>query len=168
MKRAHDLVFRRRMQRVVWRWLRRLDVSLQDRSDVRQEVFAAAVRSWHSYDPARARPERWLNRITVHVSAHYRDKARHRREELMPDAPVGIPDPEPGVEAQLIRAQQWKAVLEVLQAVDEGPRAVLIAHDLDGVPMTEIAMRLGVPVSTAYKWRARAMAAFQELTQEEE
>jgi len=83
-KRAFQLLFRRKTFAAVWRWLERLGVPVRDRRDVSQEVFLAAHQSFHTYNPLRARPERWLNKITVHVAAHYRDRALHRREELTP------------------------------------------------------------------------------------
>jgi RNA polymerase sigma-70 factor (ECF subfamily) len=38
---------------------------------------------------------------------------------------------------------------------------VLVAYEIDGIPMTEVAERHGIPLSTAYKWRARAKAVLR-------
>src|SRR5688572_4342050 len=70
------------MQGKIRRWLRHLLVPWQDRNDVAQEVTLQAIRSAHTYDPAKASLERWINRITVNVASHYHDRAHHRREEL--------------------------------------------------------------------------------------
>lgn len=46
----------------------------------------------------------------------------------------------------------------------EGPGvldALVIAHDIDGIPMKVIARELGISVATAYARRARAVKALQ-------
>ena len=166
-QRAFELLFRRKTFVSVWHSLERLGIAVQDRKDVSQDVLFAAYQSFHTYNPLRGRPERWLNRITINVVAHYWDRAMHRREQLTPDDPLDAPDNTPGPDEQIVREQARLTVLDLLQAVDADPRAVLIAHDLDGIPMVEIAEQLGIPVSTAYKWRARAMAALGEALEQQ-
>jgi DNA-directed RNA polymerase specialized sigma24 family protein len=39
---------------------------------------------------------------------------------------------------------------------------ILIAHDIEGLPMAEIAKEQRVPLSTAYRWRASALSALQK------
>jgi RNA polymerase sigma-70 factor, ECF subfamily len=157
-QRAHDLLFRQKTFASVWHWLECLGITVRDRPDARQDVFLEAHKSFHTYNPLRGRPECWLNKITVHIANHYRERAMHRREELTPDDPINAVDPTPGPDEQLKREQARFLVLDRLQAVDAKLREVLVAHDLDGIPMVEIAEKLGIPVATAYKWRTRAMA----------
>ena len=159
-ERAFQLLFRKKTFASVWHWLDRLGVPLRDRRDVAQEVFLAAHQSFHTYDPMRSRPERWLNKITVHIAAHYRDRAQHRREELTPEEFFDVIDENPGPDEQMGSEQDRLQVLDLLQSLDGDLRSVLIAHDIDGVPMVEIAEQHKIPLSTAYKWRARAMQAF--------
>jgi len=165
-------MFREKTFQSVWHSLDRLGVPLRDRKDVAQEVFLAAHGSFHTYDPMRSRPERWLNKITVHTAAHYRERAQHRREELTPEEFFDLVDENPGPDEQIDSAQDRLMVLDLLQSLDVDLRSVLIAHDIDGVPMAEIAEQHGIPLSTAYKWRARALQAFQaaleQLRSEEE
>jgi RNA polymerase sigma factor (sigma-70 family) len=165
-ERAFSLLFRRQKLRCVARWLNRLGVPARDRLDVRQDVFLAAHRSFHAYDPEIARPDRWLNRITVHVASHYRDRAKHRLEELTPDAPDDIIDECPGPDERIEAAQCRAHVLQMLEELDIDLRCVLMAHDIDGVPMTEIAEQIGIPLSTAYKRRTRALEAFLSVVEE--
>ena len=147
----------------MWHWLERLGVPVRDRRDVSQEVFLAAYASFPTYNPLRARPERWLNKIAVHVAAHYRTRALHRREELTPeDLLDDAVDETPGPEEQLEEQEARLLALELLHTLDVGARAVLIAHDIDGIPMAEVAEQLGIPLSTAYKWRTRAKARLRE------
>jgi RNA polymerase sigma-70 factor (ECF subfamily) len=162
-ERAFALLFRKKTFASVWQWLKRLGVTVRDRGDVSQDVFLAAYTSFHTYDPLRARPERWLNKITVHVAAHYRARALHRREELTPeDLLDDAVDEAPGPEEQLEGHQARLLVLELLHKIDADAGAVLIAHDIDGIPMAEVAEQLGIPLSTAYKWRTRAKARLRE------
>src|SRR5262245_45785867 len=79
---AFHLLFRPKTFESVCRWLVALGVPSRDLSDLAQDVLLAAFESFHSYEPQRTRPERWLNGIAVHVAGHYRDLARHRRERL--------------------------------------------------------------------------------------
>ena len=164
-ERAEALLFgRRETITSVRRWLRRLGVPLEDLPDVLQDVLKNAWSSWHTYDPTRSRPERWLNKIAVHLAAHYRDQARHHREELAAE-PGDIDAADPSLDAsELMELEQMRTI--VRDALDELPRdlrEVLIAHDIDGVPMAAIAEHQGIPLSTAYKWRARALDALADV-----
>src|SRR5262245_10434400 len=114
--RAFQILFRDKTFASVWHWLDRLGVPLRDRRDIAQEVFLAAHQSFHTYDPMRSRPERWLNKITVHVAAHYRDRAQHRREELTPEDFFDVVDEEPGPDEQIRVEQDRLEVFDVLQS----------------------------------------------------
>jgi len=57
-------------------------------------------------------------------------------------------------------------VLDLLYDVDMDTRAVLLAHDIDGIPKAEVAEQRGIPLSTAYKWRTRAKAQLREALSE--
>lgn len=160
--RAFEILFREKTFTSVWNWLDRLGVPLRDRRDVSQEVFLAAHQSFHTYDPSRSRPERWLNKITVHVAARYRDLARHRREELTAGEFFDAIDDNPGPDEEIRLEEDRLEVLDVLQTLDVDLRSVVIAHDIDEIPMAEIAEQHGIPLSTAYKWRARGLLALKE------
>jgi len=161
-ERAFQLLFRHKTLASVWQWLDRLGVPRRDRRDVVQEVFLAAHQSFHTYDPMRSRQERWLNKITVHIASHYRERAQHRREELTPEAFFDVVDEHPPPDELISVEQDRGEVMDLLQKIDPDLRSVVIAHDIDGVPMAEIAAQRGIPVSTAYKWRTRALMAFQD------
>ena len=162
-ERAFALLFRKKTFAAVWHWLGRLGVPVRDRGDVSQEVFLAAYASFPTYNPLRARPERWLNKIAVHVAAHYRARALHRREELTAEDRLDdAVDETPGPDEQIEGHQARLLVLELLHKIDADAGAVLIAHDIDGIPMAEIAAQRGIPLSTAYKWRTRAKARLRE------
>ncbi|WP_437669845.1 RNA polymerase sigma factor [Sorangium sp. So ce131] len=163
-ERAFELLFRERTFELVWRWLTRLGIPLRDRADLAQDILLSAYLSFDSYQPEISRPERWLNRITVHASAHYRERAQHRYEELVPDEDIPrLVDESRSPEEMLISEEERLMVLELLQQLDVEAHSILVAHDLDGIPMTEIARQRGIPLSTAYKWRARALSLFHDI-----
>jgi RNA polymerase sigma-70 factor, ECF subfamily len=162
---AFERLFHPRTLTAVGSWLEHLGVPRQDRGDLTQEVFLAACRSFASYEVDRARPERWLNGITVRVAARYHERARRRRDEVTPeDLAVELTDERPGPEERLAAEEERRLALTLLDAADAGPRAVLVAHDLDELPMAEIAARRGLPLSTTYRWRARALEALRAAT----
>jgi RNA polymerase sigma factor (sigma-70 family) len=163
-ERAFELLFREKTFSLIWRWLARLGIPLRDRGDLAQDILFSAYQSFENYNPAISRPERWLNRITVHTAAHYRERAQHRYEELVMDEelPPLVDQSQPP--DQLIMVEQERLmVLELLQQLDLDAYSILAAHDLDGIPMAEIAQQRGVPLSTAYKWRARALSLFHDI-----
>lgn len=166
-QRAFVRLFRGKTYDSVWNWLRRLGVPRRDRRDILQDVFLAGYQSFPSYDPLRARPERWLNRITVHVAAHYRDRAHHRREELSSGhAPRRVADERPNAEEQIDAAQTRSLILSRLRSLQAEEQRILIQHDIEGVPMATVAEQHGIPLSTAYKWRTRALASLRALIEE--
>lgn len=146
------------MQARIRGWLYRLLIPRVHREDLAQDVTLQALRSADTYNPASARPERWLNRIAVNVAAHWHGLARHRREELQEDPPEIAAEGTPP-DVALAAEQDRQGVLEALQFVPPDLRAIIVAHDLDGIPISEIAEQAHVSVSIAYKLRARGLAA---------
>ncbi|WP_437899447.1 sigma-70 family RNA polymerase sigma factor [Sorangium sp. So ce124] len=158
---AHARLFCPAVVRAVLRWLRRLGVPLCHRADVAGQIWLNAWESWPRFDPKRGRPERWLNAITVHVVSHYRERMQHRREELVDLIDVADPAPDAAVamEYDSIRSGTINAVKEL----DPQLRFVLVAHDLDGIPMAQVAEDAGLPLSTLYKRRTRALGALRDI-----
>lgn len=151
----------------IWHWLDRLGVPLRDRRDASQDVLERAIRSWATFDPMRSRVERWTNKITVHTAGHYHAARRAlKRQGSVPldDAPeaheVAAEEPDPG--DLLDSARAGGIVLNLVLGLDADARAVVVAHDLDSVPMADIAERRGIPLSTAYKVRARALRSMAQ------
>jgi len=131
----------------VWHSLRRLGIGVADLPDVTHDAFIAVHRSLAKYDPARPiRP--WLFGIAFRVASDRRKRDRTARE-VVHDA-LEIPDAKPLADQQLSDEQTRAMVLEALQDLDVERRAVIILHDIDGVPITEIARVLEVPDKTLY------------------
>ncbi|WP_437274953.1 sigma-70 family RNA polymerase sigma factor [Sorangium sp. So ce375] len=163
-ERAFELLFREKTSSLVSRWLTGLGVPLRDRKDLTQEVLFAAFLSFNKYNPEISRPERWLNRITVHTASHYLQRAQHRYEELTPDDELPpLVDPSKTSEELMISDQERLVVLELMQQLDVDAHWILVGHDLHSIPMADLAQQRGIPLSTAYKWRARAIRLFQDI-----
>ncbi|WP_437739661.1 sigma-70 family RNA polymerase sigma factor [Sorangium sp. So ce1504] len=163
-ERAFELLFREQTSALVGRWLTGLGVPLRDRKDLAQEVLFAAYLSFNKYNPEISRPERWLNRITVHTASHYLQRAQHRYEELVPDDELPpLVDPSKTSEELLISDQERLVVLELMQQLDADAHWILVGHDLHSTPMADLAQQRGIPLSTAYKWRARAIRLFHDI-----
>ena len=163
--RAYDFLFRVERFDKVCRSLKRLGVHQEDVPDVAQDVFLAAFRSFDSYDPDRSRPERWLNMIAVHLAAHYHDRASRRWEvpALDDEGEDGWPDPNPAVDERIEGEQARTLVLDCLSALAIDLGAILIAHDIDEIPMKEIAELHRLPLSTLYRRRAEARRALRTV-----
>jgi RNA polymerase sigma factor (sigma-70 family) len=157
------IFFRPKTRGLVWRWLRRLGIPKHVRRDVRQDVFLAAHESFHSYDPEKARPERWLNKIAVHVAAHYNARARYRTAAVVEGVNLeSIPDEHPLPDELIEREETRRMVQDALQTIDRGLGDVVIAYDIDGRLIPDIAAERGMAPSTVYKWRTRGHIALAE------
>lgn len=110
-----------------------------------------------------------MNGIAVHTVAHWHDRARHRYEVVTdPEEHQGRLGEAPTAEAQIGAEERRLHVLDSIQRLRPEDRSLLIAHDIDGIPMSEIAEQRGIPLSTAYKWRTRALAALAEILRADE
>jgi len=149
----------------VFRTLRRLGTAPAEVEDLVQEVFLALHRSWGDYDPDRPlRP--YLFGIAFRIASAHRRK--HGREVAF--GIVEIDDPGPGPDDALQIKQARATVLAALERIPLPRRAVLVMHDLDDVPVSEVASVLSIPLFTAYsrlrKARKELEAAVRRLLKE--
>jgi RNA polymerase sigma-70 factor (ECF subfamily) len=145
---------------LAWMWttLRRLGVRQADLEDVSHDVFLTVYRKLDVYDPARpVRP--WLFAFAYRAASDYRRLARHR-EEPTDDVPEREAVAARGDE-MLEKKEESALVHAALSRIDFDRRAVLVAHEIDGTPMKDVAASLGIPLNTAY---SRLRIAREELT----
>jgi RNA polymerase sigma-70 factor, ECF subfamily len=143
----------------VWTSLRRLGVQERDLEDLAHDVFVEVYRRFATYDPQRPiRP--WLFAFTVRFASDYRRLARHRRESIGPIPERSDPMPHPDQLLQVKQTQDF--VLHAIEKIESDRRAVFILHELDEVPMAEIANALGIPVNTGYSRLRLAREEFRE------
>jgi RNA polymerase sigma-70 factor (ECF subfamily) len=139
----------------VYRTLRRLGTPPSEVDDLAQEVFLALRRSWIEYDPSRPlRP--YLFGIAFRIaSAHHR---KHNREVAFGVVELGDTGQSP--DEALQNKQARALVLAALERIPLPRRAVLVMHDIDDVPVREVAAALDLPLFTVY---SRLRKARREL-----
>jgi len=155
----------RREVAYIFNTLQRLGARPSEVEDLAQEVFIALRRSWENYDPARPlRP--YLFGLVFRVFSGYRRK--FKREVAF--ATVELRDTALNAD-ELLQSKQTRAVL--LSALEKIPlprRAVLVMHELDDIPMRQVATALSIPLFTAYsrlrKARKELEATVRRLQQE--
>ncbi len=141
----------------VWNSLRRLGVREVDLEDLAHEVFLKVHATLGKFDATRPmRP--WLFGFAYRVAADHRRLARNRLEVTGVHAEAI--DSAPGADERLQAAEQKVFVDRALSEMDLDRRAVLVLHDVDGVPVPEIAGALSNPLNTAY---SRLRLAREEL-----
>lgn len=142
----------------VWTTLRRMGVHESSLADATHDVFVVVFRRLEDFDPTRPLKP-WLFGIAYRVASDRRALAYNRRE-----TPSELPELESAsarADVVLEQSQRRQMVHDALAKVEQGQRAVLIAHDLEDRPMADIAHELEIPVKTAY---SRLRLAREALT----
>lgn len=126
----------RRIYNLAYRMLGRPE----DAADATQEVFLTCLRKLSGFRGTSAFTT-WLHRVAVNQCYEtLRKRARERPEEEPPE-PAPRPD---HADATATAVDVHRA----LQRVPEEFRAVLVLHDVQGIPYEEIAEALGAPLGT--------------------
>lgn len=133
----------------VWRVLRYCGVAERDLPDIAQEVFLVIHRRVESHDPARSSLRTWIFGIAQNTARNHRRLARHGREVGMDALPDEI-DPSQGPEDVLVRSRARAQLVAALESLSAEQRTVVVLHDLEEVPMQDIAALESIPVATAY------------------
>jgi RNA polymerase sigma-70 factor (ECF subfamily) len=146
---AFEHLYRREFD-YVWQVLRSLGVRAQELPDVTQDTFVTVYARLHTYDPARPlRP--WLFGVAFRVALKHWRRVRHRET---PTHEVDALDQKPGADEQMIEhetADEVTARVEkALACLDYERRAVLVAHDFEGISGTDIAIELGLSQKNVY------------------
>jgi len=137
----------------VWRTLRYQSVAVRDLDDVSQEVFVVIFRKRHEFEP-RASIRAWIYGICIKVAADYRKRARNRYEVLVSETPDSAIEPASATEVERFDAKE--RLTEVIRRLDEEKRAVLVLHEIENIPMSEVALIVACPLKTAYSRLAAA------------
>lgn len=140
----------------VFHALRWLGARPQEIEDLAQEVFIALRRSWPHYDSSRP-----LRPYLFGVAFRVVSMQRRKRKREMPFATLEIRDGGPGPDEALQAKQARAMVLRALERIPLKRRAVLVMHDLEDVPMGQIATTLSIPLFTAYSRLRKARAELE-------
>lgn len=127
----------------VWRFLRYLGVREHDLPDACQEVFLVAHRKLAEFR-GDAAPRTWLYGISLRVA-----KAWRRRRQLVPlgddERAVG-----PQQEQERERRDTHELLCWALDQISELQREVFVLHEIEELPMNEVAARVECGLFTAY------------------
>ncbi len=137
------------------RTLRRLGVSPNDVEDLAHEVFLVLYQSWEKYDSTR--PLRaYLFGIAFRVACNHLRKRKREVLYAVVEASDGGMQPDQALDANQART----LVLNALKRVPMQRRAVLVMHDIDKLPMGEIASSLSIYQFTGYSRLRKARKEF--------
>jgi RNA polymerase sigma-70 factor (ECF subfamily) len=150
----------------VWSSLRRLGVPERDLEDVTQDVVVVFYQRVGDFDPGRPLKP-WLFGIAARVAANHARLARHTREHLAGDSAPEPADDAPAAEAKLEAEETRQLVIRCLQTLELDRRTVFVMHDIDGIPIPEVAAVLSIPLNTAYSRLRLAREQFKATLQRE-
>ena len=127
---------------------------LRDPELARDAVQEGLIRAWRDLPKLRD-PDRfdaWLHRLIVHSCI---DQTRHRRRRVVEVELTPIHDP---ATSDTTRAHADRdEVDQVLRRLDEHGRAIVVLHYFLGLPLTEVAATLAIPVGTVKSRLHRAL-----------
>lgn len=143
----------------ICRSLRRLGVHPDDVEDILHDFFLVLYRKWDDYDPSRPlRP--YLFGIAYRVAVGYFRRNRHRVRAADANE-VDLEDRRPRPDQALAAEQARALVLSAIERVPIDRRAVLVMHDIDEMPMRDIASAMSIPLFTGYSRLRKARKEFE-------
>ena len=140
----------------VWRgfWRRacaivnRSGVPYSDVPDVAQDAIASLLVTLATQPGAM--PGVLLGVVVARQVAHWHAAAARRAEPAPPHVVERTAADVPDLELALVELERARALAAILGEVAEAPRAVFVAHELEGEPIAAVAERLGIPQGTAW------------------
>jgi RNA polymerase sigma-70 factor (ECF subfamily) len=143
----------------VGRTLRYLGVAEADLTDAAQEVFLVVNRRYAEFE-GRSSLSTWIHEICIRVAMNARKKHRRRREDFVPDPPEAAveADQHAGIE----RREQRELMQRLLEGLDDRQREVIVLHEIEKLPMREVAEIVGCPLQTAYTRRTAGLEKMRD------
>lgn len=160
----------------VYRFALRLSGSPDQASDLVQDTFLRAYRSWDQYTQG-TRAKSWLFTICRNVFLRGRERVKRHHEfvERHVTQDPGLPDPvnplwssvEPvDPEGAFFGSVVDAEIMEAIQALPEDYRTAVVLSDLEGLTYQEIADLVDVPVGTVKSRLFRGRRRLQEALYE--
>lgn len=124
---------------------------VQQAEDCLQQVFLEAVRSLERFR-GDGKLISWLNRIATHVVMDlFRQKKRIQSlmERITPASDVqDLEDSPPIPEALFLREEARELIRTVLEKLSAEKRTAILLCDMEGLPLEEAALSMGIPPGT--------------------
>ena len=127
---------------------------LRDPELARDAVQEALIRAWHDL-PGLRDPDRfdaWLHRLIVHACLDMARRRKRRVIEVELDPIDG-----PSVDDLTGSLVDREVVDAAMRRLDENGRAIVVLHYFLGMPLTDVAGTLGVPIGTVKSRLHRAL-----------
>jgi len=127
---------------------------LRDPELARDAVQEALIRAWHDL-PGLRDPDRfdaWLHRLTANACF---DQARGRRRRVIEVELDSIDGPTIGDAVGALADREL--VDAAMQRLDEHGRAIVVLHYFIGMPLSDVAATLGIPIGTVKSRLHRAL-----------
>ncbi len=153
-------------QNDVYTLAKRLVGDPEEALDVAQEAYVRALRSLDKFRGDSAFST-WMYRITANVAFTHRARAKRRRAESLErleaeklPIPASPADPP---ERAAITAIAYEDVLQALERLPYGSRAVVVLKDIYGMSHEEIAEALGISVAACKVRLFRARQRIKDM-----
>jgi len=155
----------------IFRYLTRV-VGQSEAEDLTQEVFVKVGQSLETFR-GEAQLSTWIYRIATNAALDRlrQPSVRHGGEKLLPvesiaeikaDQDIRTGELKASTEQKLIRSEMNGCIREIIQALPERYRAVIVLSELEGLKDGEIAEILGVTLQAAKVRLHRARARLRE------
>lgn len=112
--------------------------------DATQDTFLTAFRKAHQFKGNSALGT-WLYRIAVNTCYDMLRKAKRRPTDPLPEYLEFV---DHGAEEQVTSAAHRHEILTALASLSPEFRAAVVLSDIEGLPLPEVALALGIPVGT--------------------
>jgi len=137
---------------------------LRDPELARDAVQEALIRAWRDLRGLRDvdRFDAWLHRLTVNACL---DIARHRRRRVIEVEldPIDMP-----IVIDMAGALADRETVDgAMRRLDENGRAIVVLHYFLGMPLTDVAATLGIPIGTVKSRLHRALGEMRVAVETE-
>jgi len=160
----------------VYRFALRLSAAPDQAEDLVQETFLRALKSWDQYTPG-TQCKSWLFTICRNVFLRTRTRG-HRHDEIVsenvsregpgpnPINPVWVSVLGVDPEGDFFDAIVDEEILKAIDGLPEEYRTAVVLSDLEGLPYSEIAELMDVPVGTVKSRLFRGRRQLQSILYE--